>query len=44
MSDFDALFESIGPIAERMHDLQRQAAQRYKPVVNDILHSAAAKH
>ena len=39
MSDFDALFESIGPIAERMQDLQRQAAQQYKPVVDDILRS-----
>ena len=39
MSDFDALFESIGPIAGRMQDLQRQAAQQYKPVVDDILHS-----
>ena len=40
MSDFDALFESIGPIAERMQGLQRQAAQQYKPVVDDILHSS----
>ena len=39
MSDFDALFESISPIAERMQDLQRQAVQQYKPVVDDILHS-----
>ena len=39
MSDFDALFESIGPIAERIQDLQRQAGQQYKPVVEDILHS-----
>jgi len=39
MSDFDALFDSIGPIAERMQDLQRQAAQQYKSVVDDILHT-----
>ena len=39
MSDVDALFESISPIAERMQDLQRQAVQQYKPVVDDILHS-----
>ena len=31
MSGFDALFESIGPIAKRMQDLQQQAAQQYKP-------------
>ena len=39
MTDFDALFESIGPIAERMQDLQRQAALQYKPMVEDILQS-----
>ena len=39
MSDFDVLFESISPIAERMQDLQRQAAQQYMPVVDDILRS-----
>ena len=40
MSEFDALIESIGPIAERMQGLQRRAAQQqYKPVVDDILHS-----
>ena len=39
MSDCYALFESIGPIAERMQDLQRQAAQQYKPVVDGILRS-----
>ena len=39
MSDFDVLFESIGPIAERMQNLQRQAAQQFKPVVDEILHS-----
>ena len=39
MSDFDALFESISPIAERMQDHQRQAAQQYKPVVDYILGS-----
>ena len=39
MSDVDALFESISPIAERMQDFQRQAVQQYKPVVDDILHS-----
>ena len=39
MSDFDALFELIGSIAERMQDFQRRAAQQYKPVVEDILHS-----
>ena len=40
MSDFDALFESIGPIAARMQDLQQQAAQQYKPVIDDIVHSS----
>ena len=39
MTDCYALFESIGPIAERMQDLQRQAALRYKPMVEDILQS-----
>ncbi len=39
MSDFDALFESISPMAERMQGLQRQAAQQYKPVVDGIVHS-----
>ena len=40
MSDFDALFESIGPIAAREQDLQQQAAQQYnKPVIDDIVHS-----
>ena len=39
MSEFDALIELIGPIAERMRSLQRRAAQQYKPVVEDILHS-----
>ena len=40
MSEFDALIELIGPIAERMRSLQRQAAQRqYKPVVDDILNA-----
>ena len=39
MSDFDALFTAIVPIVGRMQDLQRQAAQQYKPVVDDILRS-----
>ena len=39
MSDCYALFESIGPIAERMQDLQRQAALQYSQVVDDILRS-----
>lgn len=39
MSYFDALVESIGSIAERMQNPQRQAAQQYKTVVDNILHS-----
>lgn len=39
MSALDALSESSSPIAERMQDLQRQAAQQYKPVVDDIRRS-----
>ena len=39
MSDWDAPCESIGFIAGRIQDLQRQAAQQYKPLVDDILHS-----
>ena len=39
MSDFDALFDSIDPIIGRMQDLQRQAAQQYKPVVDDFQRS-----
>lgn len=39
MSDFDALFESISPMAESMQDLQWQSAQQYKPVVDGIVHS-----
>ena len=30
---------AIGPIAGSMQDLKRQAAQQYKAVVDDILHS-----
>ena len=37
MKDLDALCESIDAIAGRLADLQRQAAQQYKPLVDDIL-------
>ena len=39
MSDLDPLFESIGPIAVRVQDLQQQAAQQYKPVIDDSVQS-----
>ena len=39
MSEFDALIESIGPIAVRMQDLQWQAAKQHSQVVDEILHS-----
>jgi hypothetical protein len=39
VSDFDVLREPVGSIAERIQDLQRQAAQQYKPIVDDILSS-----
>ena len=39
MSEFDALIESIGPIAECVQDLQWRAAQQHSPVVDEILHS-----
>ena len=39
MSDIKALCDSIGPIAGRIKGLQREAAQQYKPMVDDILHS-----
>ena len=39
MSEFDALIESIGPVAECMRDLQWQAAQQHSPVVDEILQS-----
>lgn len=36
MSDTDDMQEIL-KLAERMQDLQRQAAQQYQPVVDDIL-------
>ena len=39
MSDTDALCESIASIASRMLELQLQAAQQYKPLVDAILKS-----
>ena len=36
MSDVDAM-QAIRTLAGSMRDLQRQAAQQYKPVVDDIL-------
>ena len=37
MSDFNAMCGSINAIAGRMQALQRQAAQQYKPVVDDLV-------
>ena len=37
MSDCDALYKTVGALAEAVCDLQQQAAQQYKPVVDDIL-------
>jgi len=39
MKDLDALCESIDAIAGRLQDLQGRAAQQYKLLVDDILHS-----
>jgi len=41
MSDFDALVESIGSIAESIQDLQWQAGPQYKPVVEAIVNAVA---
>ena len=37
MSDHDALCKTVGALAEAVCDLQQQAAQQYKPVVDGIL-------
>ena len=37
MSDFKAMSGSIGAIAGRLQELQLQAAQQYKPVVDDLV-------
>jgi hypothetical protein len=37
MSSYDATFKAISSLARDLRDLQRQAAQQYKPVVDDIL-------
>ena len=39
MSDFEAMFESIDPLARRVQDLRRRAAQQYRPEVDDIPNS-----
>ena len=39
MSDYDALYKTVGALAEGMRDLQQQAACQSKPVVDDILHT-----
>ena len=39
MSDYDALYKTIGALAGGMRDLQQQAVRQYKPVVDDILHT-----
>ena len=41
MSDSDAMFEEIGSLAGRVQDLQRQAAQQYEPIVNQLLRSGS---
>ena len=40
MIDDDAM-QAICTLAGRMRDLQRQAAQQYLPVVDDILHTGS---
>jgi len=37
MSSYDATSKAIISLARDLHDLQRQAAQQYKPVVDGIL-------
>ena len=37
MSDYDALREAIGTLAGSIQDLERQAAQQFKPMVDGIL-------
>lgn len=37
MSDYDTMYSAISAIAEGMRDLQQQAAQQYRPVVDNIL-------
>ena len=41
MSDSDAMFEGITSFARRVQDLQRQAAQQYEPIVNQLLRSGS---
>jgi len=41
MSEIDALCESIAGIASRMLELQLQAAQEYRPLVDAILESSS---
>ena len=46
MSDYDTLCKTVGALAEGVRDLQQQAAQQYKPVVDGILltHSRDIRH
>ena len=41
MSDFNAMIGSISAIAGRMQELQLQAAQQYKPVVDDLVRTGS---
>ena len=41
MSDSDAMFDGITSLAERVQDLQRQAAQHYEPTVDQLLRSGS---
>jgi hypothetical protein len=42
MSEYDDLLQSIGKIAGNMQNLQRQAACKFKPVVDDILRTRSS--
>jgi len=46
MNTYDAASKAIISLAQGVRDLQQQAAQQYKPVVDDILltHSREVRH
>jgi hypothetical protein len=42
MSDYDSLCKAVGGLAGTMKDLQRQAAESYAPVVEELLNSRSS--
>jgi hypothetical protein len=39
MSDYDAMFESVRGMAERLHFLSQKAVVQYAPIVEAIIHT-----